>query len=119
MRLFGIAHSDKPIPDVPPMRVDIGELTDFVREQEMYRLRVDALFPDALRVAYEDLPAAFPTILDHLDLAPAPWTERLSKVGPADLAAAVVNFDEARAALGVTSRLERKVVEKQRQNPPA
>lgn len=112
MRRFRVTHSSHGAwSDVPKIRIDIPDLTEFARQQASYRARVGRLFPDAVPVAYEALPATFPAILDHLEVPPHPWVEKLDKLAPVDLRDAIENHDEARAACSLSGVAELVPVE--------
>lgn len=92
-----ISHSDV-TPDgtaeAPKLTLKRSEVTGFILRQAALRARVDDLFPLAHPLSYEHLRSQFPALLDRLGADPAPFTERLRKLGSSDLRDLIANYDE-------------------------
>ncbi|WBU59760.1 hypothetical protein [Paracoccus albus] len=102
MTRFGIRHSDRPFGkngevQTGSIKVCPRELKRYIARQSVLAAHIDATFPDALQLEYENLREDFPLLLDHLAIDPSrPFHAPLRKLAPPDLSDVIENYAELR-----------------------
>lgn len=100
MQKYRISHSDaagRPDGGSSAQKVHItpDDLSQFIDRQTRQGAQVDALFPAALRIEYENLAADYPLILSHLGLdGDRAFASPLRKMTPLSLADVIENYPE-------------------------
>lgn len=90
-----IRHSDVSDPSAEQPRIDTKrtDIVSFILRQTALRAQVDNIFPLAIHLSYEHLRQQFPNLLARLGATPAPFTEKLRKLGSPDLRDLINNYD--------------------------